>query len=306
MKHCFLFCLATLCACSQEIKRNEPDTALIVPASTAQACSNKIEKDTSTHNRYMWIDKNNPEHYVINNIQVPDGYKRVEVEKNSFGDWLRHLPVKQGSREVLLYNGTPKTNQTAQHLVLNVDVGNEDLQQCADAIMRLKAEYHYSRGEYDNIHFNFTSGDKASYKKWIEGYRPVVKNNKVTWVLNSPKEDSYKQFKAYLRQVFMYAGTSSLSKELIPVRIEQIQPGDVFIKGGFPGHAVIVMDVAVNEKNNEKIFLLAQSYMPAQEIHILKNPQNETLSPWYSTKFGEILVTPEWNFEASQLKRFAK
>ena len=56
--------------------------------------------------------------------------------------------------------------------------------------------------------------------------------------------------------------------------------GDVFIKGGSPGHAVTIVDIAINPKTNKKVFLLAQSYMPAQEIKILKNPNNSELSPW--------------------------
>jgi hypothetical protein len=104
--------------------------------------------------------------------------------------------------------------------------------------------------------------------------------------------------------VFRYAGTLSLSKELVPVRLENIQPGDVFIKGGSPGHAVIVMDVTENSKTHEKLFLLAQSYMPAQEIHILRNPENTDTFPWYSTNFTGDLETPEWTFTRDELKRF--
>jgi hypothetical protein len=52
------------------------------------------------------------------------------------------------------------------------------------------------------------------------------------------------------------------------------------------------------------IFLLAQSYMPAQEIQLLKNNDNPKLSPWYSEKQAEILSTPEWNFTGNQLMRF--
>lgn len=63
------------------------------------------------------------------------------------------------------------------------------------------------------------------------------------------------------------------------VTIEETKIGDVFIKGGFPGHAVMVVDIAVDESTQEKVFLLAQSYMPAQEIQILKNPNNSHLSP---------------------------
>ena len=41
-----------------------------------------------------------------------------------------------------------------------------------------------------------------------------------------------------------------------------------------------------------------------QEIHILRNPSDPRLSPWYLLDFGETLVTPEWTFRKTDLRRF--
>ena len=102
---------------------------------------------------------------------------------------------------------------------------------------------------------------------------------------------------------FSYCGTLSLSKEMKSIPMSELSPGDVFIKGGSPGHAVLVLDVATNNQG-KKIFLLGQSYMPAQDFHVLKNPNNALLSPWYESNFQGQLVTPEWVFERGELKRF--
>ncbi len=102
----------------------------------------------------------------------------------------------------------------------------------------------------------------------------------------------------------MYAGTLSLSKELNPVPIKNMQIGDVFIYGGSPGHAVIVMDMCNSPKTGKKMFMLAQSYMPAQEIHVLKNENNPAISPWYELNENSEIKTPEWTFTPQQLKRF--
>ncbi|MEM1219965.1 MAG: DUF4846 domain-containing protein, partial [Bacteroidota bacterium] len=45
----------------------------------------------------------------------------------------------------------------------------------------------------------------------------------------------------------------------------------------------------------------AQSYMPAQDIHILKNPT--TGSAWYSVDEIDPLRTPEWTFGKEHLQR---
>ena len=55
-------------------------------------------------------------------------------------------------------------------------------------------------------------------------------------------------------------------------KAEDMEPGDVFIQGGSPGHCVIVVDMAVNEGTGEK-FYASPSYMPAQDIQIQKTPQ---------------------------------
>jgi hypothetical protein len=184
---------------------------------------------------------------------------------------------------------------------LDIDVGDKDLQQCADAVMRLRAEYLYANKLYDKIHFDFTNGKKAEYIKYAEGYRFNLKTN--TWNKTADKDYSYKTFRNYMELVFNYAGSLSLSRELKAVEnINDITPGDVFIKGGSPGHAVMVMDVAIDPKTKQKIFMIAQSYMPAQNIHVLKS--NTESSPWYSADFGSVLKTPEWTFYKEQLMRF--
>jgi Domain of unknown function (4846) len=237
-------------------------------------------------------------------IAAPKGAVRVSLPQNSFGWYLRNFKLKPNGTKVLLYDGSVKQLQSAHAAVLDIDVGKRDLQQCADAVMRLRAEFLFKQSSFDKISFHFTNGFRCEYLKWREGNRMVVEGNKTYWSRTAAYDNSYASFRKYMDLVFAYAGSLSLSKELMRVPVEQIQPGDVFIQGGSPGHAVIVMDVAVNSSSGKKYFLLAQSYLPAQDIHILVNPENTSISPWYSVDFGSNLVTPQWVFERGQLMRF--
>ena len=161
--------------------------------------------------------------------------------------------------------------------------------------MRLRAEYFFSSKQYQKSHCDYTSGYKNSFSHWLNGYRPRVKGNRVTRVRTSRRPPLQQLFRAYLQNVYIYSGTYSLSREMVKVRsTSNIRIGDVFIQGGFPGHAVIVVDMATHQKTGKKIFLLAQSYMPAQELHVLKNYKTR-LSPWYEIPRG-TLHTPEWKF----------
>lgn len=234
----------------------------------------------------------------------PEGYTRTTPEKNSFAEYLQNLPLKPEGTIALNYDGSVKQPDDVYAAVVNIDVGEKDLQQCADAIMRLRAEYLFAQQKYDEIKFNLTNGFTTEYSKWQDGYRIAVKGNKTNWVKKSQPDNSYNQFRQYLELIFTYAGTLSLEKELTPITTNEIEIGSVFIKGGSPGHAVIVVDLAENKTTGEKIFLLAQSYMPAQDIQILKNPNSPNLSPWYSTKIEQKLITPEWTFTKNQLRKF--
>jgi hypothetical protein len=250
------------------------------------------------------IKSNLLENTIQQRFQLPHGFVREEESKTSFGSFLRNLPLKSSGSNVLYFDGTIKSNRNVYEAVVDLPIGKQDLHQCADAVMRLRADYFYSQKQYDKIHFNFTNGFRVDFSKWAAGYRIAIKGNKTSWVKTAKSSDSYQTYWKYLETVFMYAGTASLEKELKSINVSDIKIGDVFIKGGFPGHAVIVVDMAVNPKNNQKIMLLAQSYMPAQEIQILKNPNNSSLSPWYAVDYGTSLKTPEWTFSSSQLKRF--
>ncbi|WP_207513027.1 DUF4846 domain-containing protein [Longitalea luteola] len=215
-------------------------------------------------------------------IPVPAGFKRITYPERSFATWLRKQPLKKDAR-VYLYNGRLKRNQQAQYAVLDLPVGDKDLQQCADAVMRLRASYLLEQKRYAEIFFTDNSGKKHACPNPVDSTR----------------------FERYLERVYSFCGTASLEKQLRRVTdFASIQPGDVLIKGGSPGHCVMVMDMAVNS-NGRAIYLLAQSYMPAQNIHLLKNPVNGVLSPWYEVKTdNSFIYTPEWTFTPHQLRRW--
>jgi hypothetical protein len=143
----------------------------------------------------------------------------------------------------------PKWRQDVHVAVIDIDVGWRDLQQCADAIMRLRGEWLFSAGR--PVAFNDTDGKRRTFA--------------------ARDKSDHAAFRKYMDLVFAYAATYSLEPELKPAPLADIQIGDVFVKGGFPGHAVLVADMAESAQAGEKRFLLIQSYMPAQEMHVLKN-----------------------------------
>jgi len=243
------------------------------------------------------------ENTIKKRFNLPNGFSHIKTKPNSFENYLQNFKLKAHNSKVHLYNGQLKGRQDVHAAILDINVGKRDLQQCADATMRLRAEFLYKQKRYNDIHFKFTNGFNVAYSKWRNGYRIKVSGNKVSWYKTNKESKSYQAFKKYMQLIFIYAGTLSLNKEMKRVDLENMQIGDVFIQGGNPGHAIIIVDMAKNTAN-EKIFMLAQSYMPAQEIHILKNLNDVDISPWYMANNLETLHSPEWNFTKNDLKRF--
>ena len=148
--------------------------------------------------------------------------------------------------------------------------------------MRLRADFLFDQKRYDEI--EFWDNHNKLYK-WEGG-------------------DNHSGFDIFLLNTFAWCGSASLEKQLNQVADKNnLKPGDVFIRGGFPGHAMIVADIAINDKG-KKIFLLAQSYMPAQDIHIVRNPNDEKISPWYEVNESAEIITPEWTFSWKELKEW--
>jgi hypothetical protein len=270
--------------------RNLPVRLLIFIA--ALSCGSQ-----STHeNHRNYTSEIVPESAILNpqgeriaeRFNPPLGFERIPADSTSFAFFLRHLPLKQDESPVKFYDGTIKKSSRSHAAVIDIETGNRDLQQCADAIIRLRAEYLFAQKAYDKIHFNFVSDGKARH--YIDYGNPIRSHNSLL---------------KYLNYIFAYANTTSLYNELIAVPdIALLQIGDVIIQTGNPyGHAVIVTDLAKDPRTGEIVYLLAQSFMPAQDIHILKNPLNSEISPWYRLS-GDEIVTPDWRFKPDDLRRF--
>jgi hypothetical protein len=230
--------------------------------------TNQTNYETSTYSK-------------VGEIPLPAGFERIKVSQNSFEEFVRHLPLKK-DKTIYLYNGQPKKNQDEQFAVLDISVGNKDLQQCADAVMRIRAEFFYANKQFDQIRFTDNAGKAYTIRQ----------------------NASRNEFDEYLENVFVHCGTLSLEKQLQKrVSFADAHIGDVFIQGGSPGHAMMIADMAANA-NGDKIFLLLQGFMPAQSIHIVKNLEQPSISPWYQLKNDSMIATPDWDFSPSQLRHW--
>ncbi|MDR1538454.1 MAG: DUF4846 domain-containing protein [Clostridiales bacterium] len=287
---------------AQTIKNASASPSASPPiASVAGATSSPPSPDASDISESEPAYQINPLGMTLKDrFPAPSGFERIAPESGSFAEYLQNLPLKPDGSKVKYFDGREKTSNVYL-AVIDFTLGDRDLQQCADAVMRLRAEYLYAQGANGEIQFHLVSGFLADFSKWASGYGISVSRNNVSWIKNSLNDASYESLQRFLDMVYAYASTLSLEKELAN-KDSDLAAGDVFIRGGSPGHAVIVADTAINSLTGEKLFMLAQSFMPAQDIQILSNPQAFPASPWYSDNFGDELTTPEWTFRKEELK----
>ncbi len=252
---------------------------------------------------YLWKKQNPRYEPLVSRLLAPAGTKRVAVTKGSYAWWLRHLPLRRKGTPVRAHDGALLLAAGDHRIsaVVDLDLVPGDLQQCADSVLRLRAEYLFSRGRFDKISFRYTSGYRSSWLAWSRGARPVVTGNKVTTGGGGRADSSHAGFEGYLRNLFIYAGTVSLAREAARLEKQDIEIGDFFVLPGGPGHAVLIVDLA-RAPDGRLYALLAQGFMPAQDFQVLRAANG---SSWFALDSSSVGVdTPMWpTFPWSALRR---
>jgi hypothetical protein len=231
---------------------------------------------------------NNNANTIATRFAPPPGFERQQTASNTIQSYMRNLPLQAFGSKVHYYNGAEKNKPNVYIAVIDLPIGNKDLHQCADGVMNLWANYLYNNNRYADIQFKFLNDNTwHNFKTWSGG------------------NVSKKNFAKYMEQVWSAANTRSLFGQTTAITKNEITIGDMLIVTGNPyGHAMIIVDECINPTTNKKMFMLAQSYMPAQDMQIVINPLDANNSPWYSFDETENIITPEWDFTIENFRRF--
>ena len=237
---------------------------------------------------------------------APQGFARVALSPASFGAWLRALPLAPAGSAVRSFRGAVvlPADHDSLAAVVDLDVGDQDLQQCADSVIRLHAEWLFARGRRD-ASYRAASGAPMPFARWAHGERMVASKLTFTWSPAARADGSHASYRRWLDGVFTYANTGSLARDADKVPEADLSPGDFVVQAGAPGHAVLVLDVA-RAAGGRRALLLGQGFMPAQSFHVLRPAAGA--GPWFIVEPGAgALETPFWTpFPWKALRRFAE
>jgi Domain of unknown function (4846) len=235
-----------------------------------QSTATEPEPSPCTANRsdYPFADTG-PTEPLRCRLAPPAGYTRV-TPPDDFAAWLRELPLKAPEARVMTFSGREATLSERLFAynagVVDMQLLNEN-QQCADAIMRLRAEYLWTTGDCNQIEFT-QARMTISYRDW-----------------DSCSTRSRPKFEKYLKYVFAFIGTAGLKDELQKIDKGQVFAGDLHVQNdtGGIGHALLVLDHVKNAEGRS-LYLLGQGSIPALEFHIVRLPDHA--SAW--TDLGAI------------------
>ena len=257
--------------------------------------------------RYPWFGDEDysgpaPVESLETRFETPPGTHRVALQAGSFGAWLRELPLAAQDTPVRTHSGQVlrPVGDSRIAAVVAIDVGTADLQQCADAVLRLHAEWRWSRGLRDH-NYRAAAGLALPFSRYARGERIVARGNRLEWRARGRAAQDHHAFRSYLDTVFAWANTVSVARQARPVAPGELRPGDFFILPGNPGHSVLVLDLA-EASDGRQYALLGQSYMPAQNLHVLSSPSG---GEWWPLEPGQPVATPFWRpFPWTSLHRF--
>ncbi|WP_111682074.1 DUF4846 domain-containing protein [Winogradskyella tangerina] len=236
-------------------------------------------------------------------VKVPEGYTRVAYPKGSFEEYLRNYKLKPFGSKIINYDDSEYFWQGGHIGILDIPVPKNGLQQCADALIRVRSEYLWDNNRKDEIGFNFTSGHYCSWKSYAQGYRPKINGSKVSFHKTATEDHSKTNFYKFLYLIYTYSGTLSLYHELDAVKAKDLKIGDMLIKGGSPGHIVMLCDEVINA-DGDKLFLLFQGNTPAQSVHLVKNLEDNIHTPWYYLEDDAVISVSNYTFGNSKFVRF--
>ncbi len=294
-----LLLIAWVAVGRRTVSRGPPPVIGPLPSSEAVA---RVAPPVPVAPAYPWQPRSTDR--LDTRFTAPHDFTRVHVDESSFAAFLRALPLLPRGSPVVDYRGRVVREGDDPNIaaVVDVDIGQSDLQQCADAVVRMNAEWRYSRGDRD-ISYRVGGGTDLSYGQYLAGRRAFARGNQLFVEPAAGRVgDDHRTFRAYLDEVFTWINTTSLEHDGLAVPFADVSAGDYFVMPGTPfGHAVLVLDVA-RSPSGSIAMLLGQSYMPAQSFQVLSAFR---YTAWFVVEPGaNEITTPFWKpFPLTSLRR---
>ena len=278
-------------------------TSAIIADLPITADPNEVEPDWSQ--QYAWLSAEQRRAYrpLVARIEAPVGFRRAAVVPGGFADWLRHLPAAPVHTPVETAGGRIVLGADHPNLAcaIRLQPNRPKLLRAANMMIRLRAEYIWATGGLDRLGFHFTSGQRAGWSAWAAGARSIRDGGRIRFADAGLVDSSRDSFCAYLETIFHHASATSLLDDTRPVPDQSVEAGDILLRPGRKGHAMMVLDIATDGRGQVRL-LLGQGGTPAQTFHVLRSDGG---SPWFPIAQSQTIgLGQRGEFETTHLRRW--
>lgn len=228
--------------------------------------------------------KTQPYGYV-QQIPGPTGFVRVSLPLDSWGYFLRNLPLKSSLR-VHLWDGTfyPKALPVAAILANSPNTAQV---QTTQVPVWLRMQYFQQQQRPDSLSITLKNGIIARWTPWKRGQRAGKLKGKTVWEKGAAPDSSETGWQKFQQWVLEQTDATSLLKTTQNHR-QTPAVGDIWLLTQPSPVVYLVVDVAYNATSGQWAMLLARGGTPAQDIGLAI--VNAEKSPW-------VIYTPDKTFE---------
>jgi hypothetical protein len=217
----------------------------------------------------------------IIDIKPPVSFKTETFPARSYSSFIQNLPVADSS--VIRDYQRQIINSSFYNVLAVVDIPllfNDDLEQCADFAMRLRAEYFKTYNNLDSLCLFDYNGNKLFYKK------------------------SGLTYQNFLRKIFANANSYSLKKGCNTITKEELRPGDLIVQNvnGGIGHVSVIVN-SCTSGTGQRMFLIGYSFMPAQQFHI-EHSESYGKNGWFTIDSYIRYLKSNLDYGEPVLRRF--
>ncbi len=163
------------------------------------------------------------------------------------------------------------------------NIRGRKLEQCMDILVRFRAEYLWLSGRREAIHFPLPEGSDFRWKDWAQGWRPAFRGAHFKMEKTAGTDSSYANFLKYMNLLFEYSGSQAFYHYYEALDPASVKPGDFVVKKGKKGHAVLIVDMAVDSVGN-RVALIGQGDTPACQFYLLNYKKG---NPWFPIEINQ-------------------
>ena len=152
-----------------------------------------------------------------------------------------------------------------------------------DILVRLYAEYLWYKKQVGNFILPIPGGHWLEWQEWRAGFRPVFRGIDVSMFRSAQPDSSLQSYMTFLNTVYSESHTQQFYHAYKPVERREVLIGDIIIKKGTKGHAIMIVDLAKNE-HDQLIALIGNGDTPACQFFLLNFKKD---NPWIPLDFDQ-------------------